>query len=372
MIIFRQIDHFLDIYTLNLKKNLVDKNLSWNSSNNSVAGVDSNGKVYAFGPGTATITVTSSNGNFSDSIEITVKTVPVKTVALSFNNKEVEIGSTVKLNATITPSNATNKNVTWTSSDTSIATVSSSGTVTAKKIGTAIITVTTVDGNYSDTCNIVVTGGFKVVSKKTSNAISVGDKYKIYNEIFYVVSSNSEKTVLFAESNLNVGYDVSFDYYANPEYTCKYNSSNIQARGCTGCEIEDLFHSDCYCTVPYSKGTGNYSLMCYPSQGEISGEKYNVFDYINNYKNILIEYGAPNSISARFITYEETTDLGCVEESCENAPSWLTSTDYWVGNDYIGNDIYCIDRKSKRISCSGSNKDSGVRPAIEVPTSALQ
>lgn len=70
------------------------------------------------------------------------------------------------MTATVTPNNATNKSVTWSSSNASVATVSSSGVVTAASKGTAVITVTTTDGNYKATCTVTVndqqvTGGWQ-------------------------------------------------------------------------------------------------------------------------------------------------------------------------------------------------------------------
>ena len=77
---------------------------------------------------------------------------------MSLNTSSVSIvnGNTSALTVTVSPSNAANKNVTWSSSNTSVATVSSSGVVTAKSTGTATITVTTADGSKKATANITV------------------------------------------------------------------------------------------------------------------------------------------------------------------------------------------------------------------------
>jgi hypothetical protein len=85
-----------------------------------------------------------------------VTIVPVTSVALNAATATVNTGATTQLTATVAPSNATNKNVTWASSNTAIATVSSTGLVTAKAIGTATITVTTQDGAKIATCVVTV------------------------------------------------------------------------------------------------------------------------------------------------------------------------------------------------------------------------
>lgn len=82
--------------------------------------------------------------------------VAVSGVSLSESAITLSVNGTEQLTKTITPSNATNQNVTWSSNDTDIATVVD-GLVTAVAAGTATITVTTVDGNKTDTCVVTVT-----------------------------------------------------------------------------------------------------------------------------------------------------------------------------------------------------------------------
>ena len=135
-----------------------NKEVTWTSSNTSIATVDTNGAISALKEGKATITVTTKDGNKKASCEVTVlpitTTVAVQSVSLDKTSLIIEQGDKVTLKATINPSNATNKEVTWTSSDTSIATVDKNGVVQISKNGTAIITVTTKDGGKTATCNV--------------------------------------------------------------------------------------------------------------------------------------------------------------------------------------------------------------------------
>ena len=103
--------------------------------------------------------------------------VPVKGVSLNYETKDMDIGDIVQLTATVTPSNATNKAVTWSSSNTSVATVSSSGVVTAVSDGNAVITVTTKDGGYKDTCSVTVNPAFCTVH------FDVGGGYFEYSDV---------------------------------------------------------------------------------------------------------------------------------------------------------------------------------------------
>ena len=134
--------------------NATDKSVTWESSASGVATV-SNGVVTAVTPGTATITVTTEDGGFTDTCEVTV-TVPVTGVALDKTSLSLEVGDTAQLTATVKPDNATNKNVTWSSSAPSIAMVDANGKVTAVGTGTAQITVTTADGSFTAACAVTV------------------------------------------------------------------------------------------------------------------------------------------------------------------------------------------------------------------------
>jgi len=136
--------------------NAENKNVTWTSSNTEVATV-SNGKVTAVKAGKATITVTTEDGGKTATCEVTVnaKTSPVTGVSLDKTAHEMTEGEEITLTATVNPDNATNKNVTWSTSDAAIATVTN-GKVTAVKAGKATITVTTEDGGKTATCEVTV------------------------------------------------------------------------------------------------------------------------------------------------------------------------------------------------------------------------
>ncbi|MBR6770489.1 MAG: Ig-like domain-containing protein, partial [Lachnospiraceae bacterium] len=119
-----------------------NKSINWSSSNTSVATVSSNGTVTAKAAGTATITAAAADGfGKKASCSVTVQKPDIKVTGISLNRTTAQLtlatASTIQLSATVTPSNATNKNINWSSSNTSVATVSSKGTVTAKAAGTA-------------------------------------------------------------------------------------------------------------------------------------------------------------------------------------------------------------------------------------------
>lgn len=137
-------------------QNATNNTVTWSSSNPEVVTV-ANGTVTAVSAGTATITVTTADGNHKATCTVTVipKTVQVSGIQVQ-GSASVYVGGSTKLTATVTPTNATNQKVTWSSNNESVATVGTDGTVTAVSAGTATITVTTEDGQKTAACTVTV------------------------------------------------------------------------------------------------------------------------------------------------------------------------------------------------------------------------
>ena len=156
------------------------KEVQWHSDNPSIASVNaSSGYIRANAVGITKIYATATDGSdCSDYLTVTVKnSVPVTSVTLNRSSLSLEEGQCASLSATVYPSNATNKNVTWTSSNKKVATVSG-GIVTAISAGSAKITATAADGSgKSASCTVYVTGDVLVSSITVSPSnitLSVG------------------------------------------------------------------------------------------------------------------------------------------------------------------------------------------------------
>jgi uncharacterized protein YjdB len=145
-----------------LPSGATNKAVSWSSSNGSVATVNSSGLVTGVASGTATITVTTADGNYTATATATV-TVGVASVSLNVSTATLSIAQTVQLVATVLPSNASNKSVTWSTNNSGVATVNSSGLVTAVAGGVAVITVRTSDGSYTATTTVTVSGATAII-----------------------------------------------------------------------------------------------------------------------------------------------------------------------------------------------------------------
>lgn len=129
--------------------NATDKTVTWSSSDENVATIDASGKVTAIKKGSATITAQA--GEKTAKCTVTVyKEIPVSSIELDKTSLSLVVGDEVTLNATVKPDDATDKTVTWSSSDSSIATVDANGKVTAMKEGTA--TITAKAGEAKATC----------------------------------------------------------------------------------------------------------------------------------------------------------------------------------------------------------------------------
>lgn len=199
------------LYETVMPSNASNKNVAWHSDNTSVALVNSSGLVYANGVGSATIYATAQDGSgVCGSCEVSVSSLPVSSVSVCPDKKTLSVNDITTLCAIITPFNATNLSVEWTSSDTSVATVGRyTGIVTAKSKGTAIITARTVDGNKTDTCTITVDSREKVQVKKDSHSFYVEfEDGKIWKNIGLDLSNRSDNyNSLIIPDFININYD---------------------------------------------------------------------------------------------------------------------------------------------------------------------
>ena len=159
-------------------ENATNKAVTWKSSDDTIATVDNNGKVTAVKEGTATITVTTEDGNKTATCAVTVAaaTVPVTGVTLNKTSTSLYVGDTETLTATVEPSDATNRAVTWTSSDSTVATVDQNGLVTALARGTAVITATAADGSGASASCTVTVSRYSSGGGSSSSSTSLSDR----------------------------------------------------------------------------------------------------------------------------------------------------------------------------------------------------
>lgn len=186
-------------------ENATRKGITWTSSDTNVATV-TNGVVKGISAGTATITATTKDGNFTDTCEVTVMQNAVTGIRISEKLIDLGMGYKKQITATVMPDDATDKSVEWTSENPEIATVSDNGTITGKSYGRTVVTATTTDGGYTAKCVVRVkpidvfdaTGNNEFVLSNTDSETKL--------------VSSTAKGMSLEQTNSNVGAEVYKDF----------------------------------------------------------------------------------------------------------------------------------------------------------------
>jgi uncharacterized protein YjdB len=153
-----------------------NKMVTWKSEDETVATVSAAGVVTGLKLGTTKISATSMEGNFSDTLVLTVAPISVKGVKiLSGENGVMTIGTSANyaIAYEIIPANAANKNTTWESSDPETVQVQNTALIIGHKNGTAIVTVTTEDGGFQDMLTVIVGEGTSVEDIKNQTGLDL-------------------------------------------------------------------------------------------------------------------------------------------------------------------------------------------------------
>ena len=179
-----------------LPENATNQKVTWKSDKPEIASVDANGKVTGVAAGEATITVTTEDGGKTATCKVTVSDTEIKVTGVTLNKTALtlNIGANETLTATVAPADATNKKVTWKSSDAAVATVDANGKVTAVKAGEATITVTTEDGGKTATCKVTVKPNLVSEITLAALAIYVGESKAVTATVKPDDATNKELT----------------------------------------------------------------------------------------------------------------------------------------------------------------------------------
>ena len=173
-----------------------DKSVTWSSDAPGSVTVDENGLLHAHAVGELHITATNSSGQ-SDRIVVVVNPTLAQAIELNRSTTALKVGGTIQLSVIFTPESTTNKNVIWKSSNSSVASVSDQGLVTAHTLGECVVTATTLDGsNISATCDVAVgeTAAEGIsISPVGPVTISVGESLQLSAEV--TPSTTTDKSV---------------------------------------------------------------------------------------------------------------------------------------------------------------------------------
>jgi len=187
--------------------NATNQNITWSSSDDSKATISSNGLITAKAVGKTIVTATSVDGGKTSTCEVIISALTVNITGISLNktSTSISLSQTEQLAVTITPVDATNQNLMWSSSDDTIVIVSSTGLVKMIGVGAATITATSVDGNKTSTCYVTDTFTSAKIPGETVSAIAI-------DVPFNMIYANSVKGIVFPTGRS--GYEVYDGYTA--------------------------------------------------------------------------------------------------------------------------------------------------------------
>lgn len=157
----------------------------WKTSNADIVEIDENGNIKAKNVGKANITVTLDNQQSSITVEVVKKIIPTTSITLNKTKIAMKAGKTdSSLKAEIKPSNATNKNVIWTSSNTKVAAVDKNGEITAYSKGTTTIKATSSDNNsHTASCTVTVTYNVSLVLEYSAKTLIKGETFTLKGKV---------------------------------------------------------------------------------------------------------------------------------------------------------------------------------------------
>ena len=180
----------------------------WESMDSKIADVDENGMITAKRSGKTKIRVSTTDGRFSTTAEVTVKAPPVSGITLDLTEATLCIGESLTIHANVLPETAENRDVIWSSQDPAVATVTD-GVITAKKEGTTTITVATADGVYKAVCTITVKRKDASISvtgieieQPEHHRIKIGETLRLHAAVQPQNATN--KAILWKSDNIDV------------------------------------------------------------------------------------------------------------------------------------------------------------------------
>ncbi len=291
-----------DFYQLNVTvspSNATNKAFNIGSSSSRVASVSKEGYVTAIGEGECEIIATTVDGSYQAICFVNVSNpvidtdIPVSAVSLSQTSLTLTEEETFTLSFTIEPTDATNKNVVWSSSNEQVATVDA-GKITAVKDGTSDITVRTVDGNYTSTCHLTVNKKQEEGQEfPTIDYVKVFADSTEYTHVYAWIGNGNEVTTLCGgwPGTAMSQYDsewLTYEFHDNVSFNIIFNNNNgyqtgdlsISAPGYYWCRNQRLYNSK------PSEGAGdmpqgNYELV-------ESAKDYSELPAVKNYNKGMV------------------------------------------------------------------------------------
>ena len=254
----------------------------------------------------------------TDALNVITGGETVNVTGVSLNHTELAIDKfenpNATLIATVAPDNATNKSVSWTSSDPDVATVSANGVVTALAIGTSTITVTTTDGGFTASCLVTVTDTQPIVTSVTLNQTSaeldvnrvdqiqlIATVNGLYNPSSKVNWSSDDEEVAVVSDN----GQVTALAVGTAKITATSNYDNTKSATCEITVIDSRIVTDqiTYSKLGFTAGDSGYTTKT--GVKDSTDARYSVHSYKNNSNYIQLKKDSPSGLIS-------TTSIGVV------------------------------------------------------------
>ena len=338
-----------------------NKGHTWTSSAAAVASVDETGLVTAVAEGNAVITATALDGGkmASCAVQVVDRIVHVTQVRLDKTDELLTVGSKLQLTATVTPAAATDKSLTWTSSNADVATVDANGLVTGVSEGTVVITAITNDGTKEATCQLTVS------SSETDEPDTPVD----ITTHFYPVNVYDSQLYLKSEAPAGVTkVDICYGLKPNPTITDNVTTAEVGSDGLLLLHLENLLPGSAYYIRAYtltSNGIEYYEdEVSVQTVGRTSG------DFQVNYTRDRFEqYTVQDVITLHRYRIYWTIDYNIKLEGTYRVSNLLSSGAVSKTSTYNGDDFY-ITNGSGRLYYkreNGSERYEGRTTYIDFP-----
>ncbi len=302
--------------------NATNKAVTWSSANPSVATVDDNGKVTAVAVGSTSIIVKTVDGEKTASCKVTVPVVAINVTGLTLSENSILLnaGETATITATVTPSNATNKNVIWVSENKSVATVNN-GVITAVAKGTATIVATAEDNGYKATCNV------SVYNSTEDEVLNEGFVFKVDTVAKVLGNANNddridEQDIKYVQGIIDktISYDSSRNPYADANNDGVIDSKDID-------QIQMIINKDSG-VVWYENYYGEIQSIDFPVIGKRIGVTYwqqaQLIDLVGHWSDVVAANASVTQarsnqydLSNVVYSYGTTGSSKLTEEFCE-------------------------------------------------------
>lgn len=308
-----------------LPENATNKACTWESSDPTVATVDNEGNITCVGEGSATITVTTVDGGHTATFPVTVFPIqhPVTGVSLEYDKVTVPNLQVGNLRATVYPDDASHPECIWSSSDPSVASVDDAGYITGHQAGTTVITVTTVDGGFTDNC-IVTLGKASQDSKNEYELdinVSVVNNESTAVATFMNNTQTDTKCILLLAGYDNVGTRLAEIKVVGPLIVSANSTSSIShtfpLTGRTVTFKAFSFSPDTQAPLTDAARWGDYFMVWFDSTGggcntsgsvEINGLKYDALP-VPEREGYIFDGWYTSAIGGTRITTDTTVNL---------------------------------------------------------------